>query len=133
MGSSTTILTAGSFAVVGGLALIFMPELLSAPAAAGDTFAAVERRIPGGLVLGLGLLFLLHRSLRPLRLTVAAFFLWVMVGALVARFAGLALDGRDSARQWMWIAIEGVVAVATRLYIRSANTNKRDLLLAKSE
>lgn len=75
---------------------------------AADAFEAVERRIRGGMLLGLGLLLVAHTELRPWSSTIAASAFYIVFGALLARVFGIMVDGSDS-RQWMWVAGESLV------------------------
>lgn len=101
-----------------GLALAFVPTLLPESGPPADLFAAIERRIPGGAVLGLGLLLALQTAWRPRARAVGAFVLWMTTGVLAARLVGLALDGSD-ARQWGWVGVEVVVIAGSAALLRA--------------
>ena len=107
----------GGLLAIGGLVLIFAPTLVHDPGPAPDSFAAIERRIQWGAVLGFGLLLVFRTRVEPWASTVAAFVLWMVVGVLIARVAGLALDGADSGKQWMWVGVEAVVAGIAGAYL----------------
>ncbi|TPV96667.1 MAG: hypothetical protein B7733_03530 [Myxococcales bacterium FL481] len=82
----------------------------SEPAAA--TFEAIERRIRGGMVLGVGLALIARTELRPWSITVASVLFYFMLGALLARVLGLIVEGID-ARQWLYVAVEtGLMTLA---------------------
>lgn len=108
----------GGLLAVVGLVLACAPTLVSDPGPAADTFAAIERRIPYGGLAGLGALLVARTQLRPWTITVASVVLWLTTGLLVARCIGLALDGADDQRQWMWVAVEAVIVLAAGLYMR---------------
>ncbi len=108
----------GALLVLAGLTWACAPTLVSDPGPAADSFAAIERRIPGGGVAGLGALLIARTALRPWAVTIASFVLWVMAGLLVARTIGLALDGADSGRQWMWWGVEAALLAVAALYLR---------------
>ncbi len=108
----------GALLVVAGLVLTCAPTLVGDPGPAADTFAAIERRIPYGGIAGLGALLVARTALRPWAVTLASFVFWVTTGLLVARCIGLALDGADDQRQWMWVGVEAVIALAAGLYVR---------------
>ena len=73
-----------------------------------DTFEAIEKRIRGGMLLGIGLFFLARTELRPWSITIASGLFFFVFGALAVRVGGLIADGNDS-RQWMWVAGEALV------------------------
>ena len=110
----------GGLLVLAGLVLACAPTLVHDPGPAADTFAAIERRIPWGALGGLGALLIARTQLKPWKITIAAFVVWVTTGILVARGIGLALDGADSAKQWMWFGVEVVVIAAAAVYIKRA-------------
>lgn len=112
------------FAIV-GLVLACSPTLAFDPGPAADTFEAIERRIPWGTLAGVGALLVARTKLRPWRVSIASFVLWVTAGILAARLIGLALDGADSARQWMWVAVEAALIVLAAAYL--ARHRKRAL------
>ena len=60
----------------------FQP-LTGGPGPAADTFEAIERRIRGGMLMGLGLVFVARTTLRPWSVTIASVLLYVLVGAFV--------------------------------------------------
>ena len=90
----------GSVLLVVGLVLIVAPTLVHDPGPAANTFEAIERRIPWGGLAGLGALLIARTTLRPWRGTIASFAFWVTLGLLVARVAGLMLDGADDDKQY---------------------------------
>lgn len=73
-----------------------------------DTFAAIERRVRGGMVLGVGLALIAQSAWRPWTTTLASVVFYFVFGALCVRVLGLMLDGHNS-RQWMWVAAEALV------------------------
>jgi hypothetical protein len=93
----------------------FQP-LTGGPGPAADTFEAIERRIRGGMLMGLGLVFVARTTLRPWSVTIASVLLYVLVGALVARILGLIIEGNDS-RQWLYVAIEGGLIGVAALWL----------------
>jgi hypothetical protein len=107
----------GAVLVVAGLVLVFVPTLVQDPGPAADTFEAIERRVRWGALVGIGALLIARTQLRPWGITIASFVLWIDLGYLVARCIGLALEGTDSDRQWMWLGIEVVIAVAAGAYL----------------
>lgn len=81
-----------------------------------DLYEAVERRVRGGMVLGVGLVLLAVPSLRPFSSSVpSAVFYWVL-GALVARLFGMVVDGAVS-KQWMLVAAEGAIMTVAALWM----------------
>jgi len=88
---------------------------------AADAFEAVERRVRGGMVLGLGLIFIARTALRPWSVTIASVLFYFMLGALLARILGLIIEG-ITPRQWMLVAIEtGVMTLAAVWLWRSGS------------
>ncbi|MGB1015062.1 MAG: DUF4345 family protein [Nannocystaceae bacterium] len=94
--------------IVGGV-LMTVPTLAHDPGPAADTFAAIERRIPWGGVLGLGLFVGFRPRPASWGATAMAFIWTVALGLLLARLVGLALDDPANTRQWVWVAVEAVV------------------------
>ncbi|MGH1347737.1 MAG: hypothetical protein ACRBN8_39650 [Nannocystales bacterium] len=90
--------------------------LTGGPGPAADTFAAIERRIRGGMVLGLGLVLIARTTLRPWSVTVASLLFYVLLGALLARILGLVIEG-DDPRQWLYVALEGVLLALAALWL----------------
>lgn len=93
---------------VGVLASVFphwFGPLTGAVEPTADLFETVERRVRGGMVLGVGLAVLGVTSLRPWSVSIpTAIFYW-MTGALAARLLGLLIDGVVP-KQWMLVAVE---------------------------
>lgn len=83
---------------------------------AANAFEAIERRIRGGMLAGLGLVFVARTELRPWPVTIASVLLYVLVGALLARLLGLIIEGNDS-RQWLLVAVEGGLIGAAALWL----------------
>jgi len=90
--------------------------LTGGPGPAATPFEAVERHIRGGMVLGLGLAFIARTELRPWGDTIATGFLYVILGALLARLLGLVIEGSDP-RQWMYVAVEGALMALPALWL----------------
>lgn len=90
--------------------------LTGGPEPAADTFEAIERRVRGGMVLGIGLMFIARTELRPWHMTVASLLFYFMLGALLARVLGLVVEGID-ARQWSLVAIETAVMTLAALWM----------------
>ena len=87
-----------------------------------DVFESVERRVRGGMVLGVGLTFIAGTALRPWSVSVPTAVFYLMTGALAARLLGLILDGTVP-RQWLLVAVEaGVMALAAIWLWRSSDS-----------
>lgn len=107
----------GGALALAGLVLAFAPTLVSDPGPAADSFAAIERRIPWGLLLGVGAFLVARTQLKPWSHTLASFVFWVVIGILVARGIGLALDGADSGMQWVWVLVEVIVIAGAGAFL----------------
>ncbi|MGL6313823.1 DUF4345 family protein [Vibrio sp. WXL103] len=95
----------GILLLIIGVVLVVNPELISNKPIPDDTFAAIERRIWWGLIIGLGTLLLFHHELTPWLTTLAATGASMMFGLLVARIIGIILDG-SLIKQWFYVGIE---------------------------
>lgn len=106
-----------ALSVLGAVAAVFpdwFGPLVGAPTA--DLHEAVERRVRGGMVLGVGLCLLAVPSLRPWSVSVPTALLYWMAGALAARMLGLVVDGAVP-RQWMLVAVEAGVMTAAAVWL----------------
>ena len=104
-------------AVLGTLASVF-PDWFGplTGGASSDLFEAVERRVRGGMVLGVGLCFLAIPALRPWSVSVPTALFYFMAGALAARLLGLLVDGAVP-KQWLMVAVEAGVMVLAALWL----------------
>ena len=94
--------------------------LTGGPEPPADTFAAIERRVRGGMVLGIGLILIARTELRPWSVTIASILFYFMMGALLARILGVIIEGMNR-RQWPLVAIEtGVMTLAALWLWRSS-------------
>lgn len=106
-------------AVVGVAAAVFpdwFGPLTGGPEPAVDVFEAVERRVRGGMVLGLGLAFIAVTTLRPWSTSIPTAIFYFMAGALAARLLGLLVDGTVP-KQWLWVAVEAVVMALAAIWL----------------
>ena len=109
------------FALVAlGVAAAVMPHwfapLTGASAPTVDLFEAVERRVRGGMVLGVGLAFIAITALRPWSTSIPLAIFYFMVGALAARLLGLLVDGVVP-KQWLLVAVEAVFMALAALWL----------------
>lgn len=89
-------------------------------AAPADLFEAVERRVRGGMLLGVGLSFIAIPALRPWSTSVPSVIFYFMAGALAARLLGMVVDG-IVAKQWLLVAVEtGAMTLAALWLWRAA-------------
>lgn len=105
--------------VLGALAAVFphwFGPFTGGPAPPGDVFEAVERRVRGGMVLGVGLCFVAISALRPWSVSLPTALFYFMAGALVARLFGLLADGAVP-KQWLLVAVEAGVMAAAALWL----------------
>ncbi len=106
-------------AVVGVVAAVFpnwFGALTGGPAPPVDVFEAVERRVRGGMVLGVGLAFIAVTALRPWSTSIPSAIFYFTVGALAARLLGLLVDGTVP-KQWLWVAVEAAVMALVALWL----------------
>lgn len=94
--------------------------LTGGPEPPADAFEAVERRVRGGMLLGIGLLFIARTELRPWSITIASTIFYFMLGALLARILGLIIEG-VTAKQWMLVAVETAFMTAGALWLWRAS------------
>ena len=108
----------GAVLSVLGVAAAVFPDgfgpLVAPPSA--DVYEAVERRIRGGMVLGVGLCFFAIPALRPWSVSLPTALVYVVAGALAARFYGLLVDGAVP-KQWLWVAVEAVILAAAAVWL----------------
>lgn len=100
-----------ALAILGVLATVFpdgFGSLTGEPAV--GVHEAVERRVRGGMVLGVGLGFIVITALRPWSKSIPIAIFCFMAGALAARLYGMLVDGIVP-KQWLLVAVE-VVAMA---------------------
>lgn len=108
-----------ALAVLGAL-MAALPDLL--PALSGrlapdaGTYALIERRVRGGMVLGLGLVLWARPALKPWSTLVPTAAAYFVAGALAVRMAGIVLDGPEP-RQWAWVAAEALVVGLAGLWL----------------
>ena len=81
-----------------------------------DAYQAVERRVRGGMLAGVGLAFIARTELRPWADTIAYGVFYVLLGALLARLLGLAIEGTHP-RQWLLVAVEAGLMVLPALWL----------------
>lgn len=95
-------------AIVGVAASVFpdfFGPLTGGAAPRADVHEAIERRVRGGMMLGLGLMFIGIPALRPWSTSIPLVVFYFMAGALAARMLGLVVDGMVP-RQWFLVAVE---------------------------
>ena len=106
-------------ALVGVAAAVFpnwFGPLTGGPEPPTDVFEAVERRVRGGMLLGVGLGFIAITALRPWSTSIPIAIFYFMVGALAARLLGLLVDGAVP-KQWLLVAVEAVVMALAALWL----------------
>ncbi len=105
--------------VLGVVAAVFpnwFGPLTGGPEPPADAFEAVERRVRGGMLLGVGLCFLAMTALVPWSTSIPTAIFYFMTGALAARLLGLLLDG-TAPKQWLLVAVEAVVMAIAALWL----------------
>ncbi|ANM31726.1 hypothetical protein ABI59_22470 [Acidobacteria bacterium Mor1] len=81
-----------------------------------NVFEAVERRVRGGMVLGVGLILIAVTALRPWSTSIPTAVFYFMAGALAARLLGMLIDGTVP-KQWLLVAVEAVVMALAALWL----------------
>lgn len=108
-----------ALAVLGVLAAVFpnwFGPLTGGPEPPADLFEAVERRVRGGMLLGVGLCFIAITALRPWSTSIPTAVFYFMAGALAARLLGLLVDGAVP-KQWLLVAVEAVVMAVAAVWL----------------
>ena len=106
-------------AAVGAVAAVvpgWFGPLTGGPEPPIDVYHAIERRIRGGMLLGVGLTFIAVTALRPWSTSIPSAIFYLMTGALAARLLGLLVDGTVP-RQWLWVAVEAAVMTLAALWL----------------
>jgi hypothetical protein len=106
-------------AILGVVATVFpqwFGPLTGGPEPAVDIYESIERRVRGGMVLGLGLMFVGIPALRPWSTSIPLVIFYFMTGALAARLFGLIVDGMVP-RQWLLVAVEAGVMTLVALWL----------------
>ncbi len=106
-------------AILGVVASVFptwFEPLTGGPEPPADVYAAIERRVRGGMVLGLGLMFIGITTLRPWSVSIPLVILYLMTGALAARLLGLIVEGTVP-KQWLLVALEAGVMTLVALWL----------------
>jgi hypothetical protein len=104
---------------VGFVAAVFpdwFGPLTGGPEPPVDVHEAIERRVRGGMVLGVGLIFIAVTALRPWSTSIPSAIFYFMAGALAARLLGLLVDGTVP-KQWLLVAVETVVMALAALWL----------------
>ena len=81
-----------------------------------DVYEGIERRVRGGMVLGVGLIFIAVTTLRPWSTSIPLAIFYLMTGALAARLLGLIVDGIVP-KQWLLVAVEAVFMALVALWL----------------
>ncbi len=113
-------------AIVGTAAAVFpnwFGPLTSSTLPTSDVYEAIERRVRGGMVLGVGLTFIAVVSLRPWSTSIPSAIFYLMTGALAARLIGLVLDG-VVAKQWLLVAVEAIVMALIAIWLWYSNGSR---------
>ena len=108
-----------TLAVLGVVAAVFpnwFGPLTGGPEPPVDVFETVERRVRGGMLLGVGLCFIAITALRPWSTSVPTAIFFFMTGALAARLLGLLVDGTVP-KQWLLVAVEAVAMAVAALWL----------------
>ena len=108
-----------ALALLGVVASVFptwFEPLTSGPQPPADVYEAIERRVRGGMVLGLGMMFIGITALRPWSTSIPLVIFYFMTGALAARLFGLVVDGMVP-KQWLLVAVEAGAMTLAALWL----------------
>ena len=108
-----------ALAVLGVVAAVFpnwFGPLTGGPEPPADVYEAVERRVRGGMLLGLGLCFIAIAALRPWSTSIPTAIFYFMAGALAARVLGLLIDGTVP-KQWLLVAVETIAMAIAAIWL----------------
>lgn len=108
-----------ALALLGVVAAVFphwFGALTGGPDPPADVFEAVERRVRGGMLLGVGLCFIAIPALGPWSTSLPTAIFYFMAGALAARLLGLLVDGAVP-KQWLLVAVEAVVMALAAFWL----------------
>ena len=105
-----------ALAVLGVVFPSWFAPLTGGPSPPVDVVEAVERRVRGGMLLGVGLCFIALTALRPWSTSIPTAIFYIMTGALAARLLGLLVDGAV-AKQWLFVAVEAVVMAVAAVWL----------------
>jgi len=104
---------------VGGVAAVFpgwFGLLTGGPEPPADLFEAVERRVRGGMLLGVGLCFIAIPALRPWATSIPTAIFYFMTGARAARLLGILVDGAVP-KQWLLVAVEAAAMALAAIWL----------------
>ncbi|MEO0812613.1 MAG: hypothetical protein AAFY60_07095 [Myxococcota bacterium] len=103
-----------------GTVATLVPEwfapLTRADTPSSDLFEIVERRVRGGMLLGLGLVLVGVSGFRPWSTSIPSAVFYLLTGALTARVFGIMVDGAVP-KQWMLVAIEAALMTGAALWM----------------
>lgn len=106
-------------AIIGVAATLFpswFSFLTQAAEPTTDLHEMVERRVRGGMVFSVGLIFIAVTSLRPWSISIPSVVFYFMAGALAARIFGIIVDGAVP-KQWLLVAVEAAFMTAAALWL----------------
>lgn len=123
-------------ALLGAIASVFpqwFGPLTGASNAPVGVFETIEQRVRAGMILGLGMGLIAIPSLRPWSTSLPTAAFYFASGALAARILGLIVDG-SVPKQWMLVAVEGVIIVAASLWLwRSGLSNEKSQSMSEEQ
>ncbi|AWI81037.1 hypothetical protein CEW87_17695 [Parazoarcus communis] len=108
-----------ALAILGAVAAAFpnwFGLFTGAPEAPTDAYEAIERRVRGGMLFGVGLCFIAVTALRPWSTSIPTAVFYFMTGALAARLLGLLVHGPVT-KQWLWVVVEAVVMALAAFWL----------------
>ncbi|MHC8949849.1 DUF4345 family protein [Sphingobacterium hungaricum] len=95
----------GVILIIAGFIFTLKPDLVTKFPTSIDAYQMIEKRVPWGLLIGLGLFLLFYTNWTSWGLGIVAFLFALTLGIIIARLTGLLIDGFFVKQIW-WLLIE---------------------------
>lgn len=113
----------GTAILLAGLVLTYKPGLISRTTPPSDAYAMIEARVRWGFLIGIGLFIILNQNWIVAWLTLYEFGFYIILGIIIARTAGMLLDGTFP-KQWLWLGIEFAILLVFAFLMRSRDPHQ---------
>lgn len=87
------------------------PWIVDDLSAIENKFQLIEKRIKWGIILGIGLFSQFQIDYNSTSIVIIGLVLWINIGILFARIAGISTEDITNKWQWLWVIVELLVAV----------------------